>query len=100
MSAPSERPCSSDQRAGTGKRCRHLLRIRPAKMAEHAITKPNDGLALIRRLSLESQIALGVYAERPIVQICRADPQQNVVDDHGLGMDHDVRRSPACRNPR
>ena len=39
---------------------------------------------------LDGQVAFAVDGHRPVAQVGGADPQQPVVDDHQLGMDHDV----------
>ena len=51
--------------------------------------KMPDGLAARLILRRDGDIALGVETERPVVQIGRADPQQDVVHHGHLGVDDD-----------
>jgi len=44
---------------------------------------------LVAGCSLNGQADFRVEPERPVVQVCRADEEQPVVDDDHLGMDGD-----------
>ena len=44
----------------------------------------------LARFRLNREVAFGIESDRAIVQICRAHAQQYIVDDHHLGVHHDV----------
>lgn len=65
------------------------LAVDPDPVANSALAKPTDGVPSRGFRRFGGDVALGVEAERPVVQIGRADPQHRVVIDRDLGVDDD-----------
>ena len=63
--------------------------IDAAEMPDQAAAKPGDILAMRVAGRLEGEIALGVRAQRAIVEVGRSHAQDAVVDDHHLAVHHD-----------
>jgi hypothetical protein len=59
-------------------------------VAEQAVAQALDRAALALRARLDGEIAFGVEPDRAIVEIGRAHMQEDIIDDHQLGVHHHV----------
>ena len=66
----------------------------PAKMSDQPAPLAADECKMLVAISLERQVAFGVRSHRPVVDVGRADPQESVVDDHDLAVNHHRHRRP------
>jgi len=56
-------------------------------LRQQRVTDTQDGLALLGALGIEGDVAFGVEGDGAIVEVRRSDAEEQVVDDHHLGVD-------------